>query len=40
VKHADIHTDVYGSDHCPVSLELTLELEDGQDEEENLGKLF
>ena len=23
IKHADIHPDVYGSDHCPVSITLT-----------------
>jgi exodeoxyribonuclease III len=40
VKRAEIHADVYGSDHCPVSIELTLELEDGDEEEQNLGKLF
>jgi exodeoxyribonuclease-3 len=41
VKHAEIHADVYGSDHCPVSIELALELEDGENEEgRNLGKLF
>ncbi len=26
VKHARIHSDVFGSDHCPVSLDLSLEL--------------
>lgn len=24
IKSADIHTDIYGSDHCPVSLEIDL----------------
>ncbi|MFC4699545.1 exodeoxyribonuclease III [Glaciecola siphonariae] len=24
IKNADIHNDIYGSDHCPVSLELSL----------------
>jgi exodeoxyribonuclease-3 len=27
IKHARIHSEVLGSDHCPVSLELSLELE-------------
>ncbi len=41
VKHADIHADVYGSDHCPVSVELSLELEDGEGEGgQSLGRLF
>ncbi len=26
IKNARIHPDVYGSDHCPVSVELTIEL--------------
>lgn len=40
VKQANIHADVYGSDHCPVSVELGLELEEDEDGETNLGKLF
>ncbi len=40
VSSAKIHDDVYGSDHCPVSVELSLELEDGEHEEPNIGKLF
>ncbi len=40
VKRGEIHADVYGSDHCPVSVELNLELEDAEIEEPNLEKLF
>jgi exodeoxyribonuclease-3 len=40
IKTAQIHPDVFGSDHCPVSVELSLELEDSEIEEQNLGKLF
>jgi exodeoxyribonuclease III len=40
VKRAEIHADVYGSDHCPVSIELAFELEQGEEEEQNLGRLF
>lgn len=40
VKHADIHTDVYGSDHCPVSVEFGIDLEDSSFEPQNIGKLF
>lgn len=40
VLNAKIHSDVYGSDHCPVSIELTLELEGGESEDVNIGKLF
>jgi ribosomal protein L25 (general stress protein Ctc) len=40
VKQGEIHADVYGSDHCPVSVELSLELENDDVEESNFGKLF
>ncbi len=40
VKQAHIHADVYGSDHCPVSIELEVDLGDTDVEHENFGKLF
>jgi exodeoxyribonuclease III len=40
VKQASIHADVFGSDHCPVSLELEVELEESDFEPQNIGKLF
>lgn len=40
VKQAKIHADVYGSDHCPVSLELALEFGGDEDEDTHFGKLF
>ncbi len=40
VKHAEIHPDVFGSDHCPVSVELQVELEDSLAPSEDFGKLF
>ncbi len=40
VKRGDIHADVYGSDHCPVSIELDISLENSVFEPYNLKKLF
>lgn len=40
VKQASIHADVFGSDHCPVSVELEVELEETDFEPQNIGKLF
>jgi exodeoxyribonuclease-3 len=40
VTSAQIHPDVYGSDHCPVSIDLSLELENDDFESQNIGKLF
>ena len=35
IKSAKIHPDVYGSDHCPVSIELEVDLENSETEPQN-----
>ncbi len=41
VKHARVHSEVYGSDHCPVSIDLDIDMEENEDSEpQNFGKLF